>query len=305
MAFENRDYMRDESRRYGAGGGFGGGGFRGGGRPRLGTYSVTTWMLILNVAVFLWDGIFGHASRLGFMAIYPWGFFSVDHAIYGLQAWRFVTYQFLHADFFHLLFNMIGVFFFAPLIEQHLGPRRFVVFYLVCGIGGAVAATLLGAIPGLGIMPTGAQLVGASGALFGILVACAVLFPHQRVQLIFPPIPMSMRTMALVFLGIAALSVIAGSANAGGQAAHLGGALLGLVLIKNPRSLGWADRLSPAAIQAGVNEGRYQRKVEKRHAAEAEVDRILAKVKEQGLHSLTRKEKKALAAATDSQRRGR
>ena len=286
--------MRDEARRYG-GGGIGG---------RLSGQSVVTWLLIANVAVFLWDGIFGEAMRGSFLAIGPWAYFSPEEAIVGGQVWRFLTYQFVHAGFMHILFNMIGLYFFGPLIEQWWGPKRFLVFYLLCGASGALVATLLGLVPGLGVFDRTTVLMGASGALFGILAGCAVLFPRQRVQLLFPPVPMTMRTMALVFLGIAAVSVLAGSQNAGGEAAHLGGALLGFVLAKNGGWLNWADRFSPEAISAGVNDGRHRRQVQKREATEAEVDRILAKVQAQGLQSLTKKEKRTLNQATEAKKRG-
>ena len=111
-----------------------------------------------------------------------------------------------------------------------------------------------------------------------------------------------MRTMALVFLGIAVLSLMAGSDNAGGEAAHLGGALLGFVLVKYPRSLDWADRMSPQAIQRGSRQGRWQKQVEKRRREEKEVDRILAKVRREGLASLTRREKSTLKRATERKR---
>jgi membrane associated rhomboid family serine protease len=248
----------------------------------------------------------------------PIGEFDVGRAIYGFQVWRFFTYQFLHADFFHILFNMIGLFFFGPLLEQWWGRRRFLAFYLLCGMcGSLIYATLVIGAPSLifdlerlraiGLSPAAVPLIGASGAVFGILAGCATLFPHQRVQLLFPPIPMSMRTMALIFLGIAALSVIAGSANAGGEAAHLGGALLGWLLCRNAGWLNWADRVSPAgfpgAVRDGINEGRYRKKVERERATEAEVDRILAKVQASGLQSLSKKEKRTLNQASEAKRK--
>ena len=290
MAWDDREYYRE---------GRGGGGLG----SRLQGKSVVTWLLITNVVVFLLDGILTGSSRGGFLSPSESGSFSVEEAIYGGQVWRFFTYQFLHANFFHILFNMIGLYFFGPLMEQWWGSKRFLAFYLLCGVAGAVVATVLGLIPGLNIFPDTAILIGASGAIFGILAACATLFPHQRVMLLFPPIPMSMRTMALVFLGIAALSVIAGSANAGGEAAHLGGALLGFVLAKKPGLLGFADRVSPAAVRDRVNEGRMERKRKQERASDAEVDRILAKVQAQGLQSLTRGEKKTLNRETENKRR--
>lgn len=290
MAWSDRPYAQEEppTGRFG---------------PRLGMRSVVTWLIIINAALFVWDGIFGGSRRGSGLTLWPHMYFSVDTAIYGWQVWRFVTYQFFHADFFHILFNMIGLFFFGPLIERWWGKRRFIAFYLLCGVGGAIVATLLGAIPGLDILPPGVMVVGASGSIFGILAACAVLFPKQRVMLIFPPIPMTMRTMALIFLGIAALSLIAGSTNAGGEAAHLGGALIGWVFAVRPAWLNWADRVSPTAIQAGAREGRWKRKLEQQRREDQEVDRILAKVREHGLAGLTRREKKALQRATERHRR--
>jgi len=294
MAWEDRDYYR-EGPRFGS---------------RLGKGSVVTWLLVINCIVFVLDAILSSGMRIPAWLSPRWaGNFNAEQAIFGFQLWRWFTYQFLHADFFHILFNMIGLYFFGPLLEQWWGSKRFTAFYLLCGISSAVVFTLFVLLaPGV-ILPPGADgrampLVGASGAIFGILAGAATLFPRQRVMLIFPPIPMSMRTMALIFLGIAALSLLAGSPNAGGQAAHLGGALLGFILVKSPRLLDWADRFSPSAIQHNVNRGRFERKRKQAAAREAELDRVLAKVKEKGLHSLTRGEKKTLQQATDERRGG-
>ena len=299
MAWQDREYYRDESSSFG---GFG---------SRLRGASVVQWLLGINCVVFLLDAVLSSGSRT------PWwmspsilGEFSIQSAIYRVQLWRFVTYQFLHFGLFHVAVNMIGLFFFGPMIERWWGSRRFLAFYLLCGTCGAVIFSLIGILAPEVIYPadapgevTTAPLVGASGSLFGILVACAVLYPQQRVMLLIPPIPMSMRTMALFFLGLAALAVIVGADNAGGQAAHLGGALLGFVLVKNPRRLDWADRLSPSAIQSGVNQGRFERRQRQQRQQQAEVDRILDKVSQHGLQSLTRKEKKTLSRATEQKRR--
>lgn len=323
MGSGDRDYLREEAKRWGgggSGGGMGGGRFGGG----FDSKSMVTWLLLINVGVFLIDSVMGSARRGAVLAPYSWGNFNVDQAVYGAQVWRFFTYQFLHGGFLHILFNMIGLYFFGPLMEQWWGSKRFLAFYLLCGSSGAVLYALMSIfVPGVifdgqaveTARALGASeidisrvsaLVGASGAVFGILAACATLFPHQRVQLLIPPVPMSIRTMALIFLGLSALSVIAGSANAGGDAAHLGGAILGFVLVKKAGWLNWADRVSPSglpgAIQEGITEGRYQKKIERERATEAEVDRILAKVSEKGLASLTRAEKKTLNQASDAKK---
>jgi len=307
MGYEDRTYYRDDQGR--GGGMFGGPGAPGGFGGRLAGATVVTWLLGLNVVIFLVDSVLTGSVRGDALSPYAWGSFSIDKGVFGLQVWRFFTYQFLHANFFHILFNMIGLFFFGPLIERWLGSRRFLAFYLLCGISGAVLYTLLAFVPGLIPGSLARPMVGASGSVYGILVACAVLFPHQRVMLLIPPIPMSMRTLALIFLGLAALSVIAGSSNAGGEAAHLGGALLGFILIKKPALIGWADRAAqvtqafkggdPAAREAK----RVRRQKESQAAEQQQVDRILDKVRQHGMQSLTGKEKKALQRATERSNR--
>ena len=258
--------------------------------------SAVTWLLIINVVVFLLDSILAGGTRVGqtpYLTV--WGNFNVVQAVEGFQAWRFFSYQFLHGDFFHLLFNMVGLYFFGPMLERWWGSRRFVAFYLLCGASGALLMLLLAYT---GVVYKYAWLVGASGSIYGILIGAAVLYPRHRVMLLFPPIPMTLRTMALVFLAISALSAVAG-ANDGGNAAHLGGAALGFFLIKRPGLLNFADRLSPQAVQAGYNKGRFERKLKHEAGHRSEIDRILAKVSEQGLPSLTRKEQKLLKQDTD------
>lgn len=265
---------------------------------RLGGASIVAWLLGINGVVFLLDAILSNSARGNWLSPGNLGHFSVAKAIYGLQVWRWVTYQFLHHDFFHLLFNMVGLYFFGPMMERWWGARRFLVFYLLCGLGAAALYTLLAFVPGLLNVYVGTGLVGASGCLFGVLIGCAALYPHQRVMLLFPPIPMTMRTMALLFLGIALLSMMAGSPNAGGEAAHLGGAAVGWALIKNPVWLGFADRGSASQIHQVIHQAR--RRTSK--SQEIEVDRILDKVRTQGLASLTHREKKVLQRATDRRR---
>ncbi|XAL98659.1 rhomboid family intramembrane serine protease [Phycisphaeraceae bacterium D3-23] len=259
-----------------------------------------TWLLVLNLAIHIVNAIFATGTRVGQTPYFTlWGNFNVSQAIEGGQVWRLFTYQFLHADFFHLLFNMIGLYFFGPLLERWWGTRRFVVFYLLCGASGALLMLVL---VYAGVIGKGAMLIGASGSIYGILIGAAVLYPKMRVMLLIPPIPMSLRTMALIFLGISLFSALAGS-NDGGNAAHLGGAALGFLLVKKPGVLNFADRLSPQAIQDGYNQGRHERKVKNEQATREEIDRILAKVSEHGLHSLTKKEQKILKQDTERLRK--
>lgn len=300
MAWEDRSYNRDEDYMFGSGerrsGGRGGGMFR----SRLGGKSVVTWLLIINAVVFVLDMILTGSTRASALSPWYWGNFNVQQGIYDWQIWRAFTYQFVHAGLLHIFFNMLMLYFFGPMLEQWWGSKRFLVFYLLCGVSGAFFMTFFTlTVPSLLNVSVDSNLVGASGSVFGILVGAAVLFPNQRVQLLIPPIPVSLRTLALVLLGIAVLTVIVGGQNAGGEAAHLGGALLGFILVKVPFLLDWADRLSPSAIQNNINEGRYQRQQQRKRNQEKEVDRILDKVKQQGLASLTAKERKTLNQASE------
>ena len=281
MGWEDRQYNQ-------SGGGSAMGRLRGG--------SVVMWLLGINCVVFIIDMMLAGGRRVGATPyLSEWGNFNIDQAIEGLQLWRLITYQFLHFDFFHVLFNMIGLYFFGPMMEQWWGSKRFIAFYLLCGVCGALPMI---ALVYAGVIHPQSFLMGASGALYGILIGAATLFPKQRVQLLFPPIPMTLRTMAFVFLGISFFSAIIGN-NDGGNAAHLAGAALGFFLVKKPGLLNWADRLSAEAIQDGYTKGRYEKKVKKEQATREEVDRILAKVSDKGLQSLTKREKKILQQDTD------
>lgn len=304
MSWEDRAYNRDEDYMFGSGerrgGQFGGGGFR----PRISGKSVVTWLLIINAIVFVLDNILTGSSRASGLSPFRVGNFNVEQGIYQLQLWRLFTYQFLHADLFHILFNMIVLYFFGPMLEQWWGSRRFVVFYLLCGASGAVFMTLFVLVaPGLLDVSVNSPLVGASGSIYGILIGAAILFPNHRMMLMIPPIPMSLRTMALIFIGIAVLTIIVGGQNAGGEAAHLGGALLGFMLVKVPFVLDWADGLSPTAVQHKIETKQRERSRQKQISKEQEVDRILDKVKKQGLASLTERERKVLQQTTDEMHR--
>jgi membrane associated rhomboid family serine protease len=212
---------------------------------------VTNALILINVIVFIadwWLTRHGHGYRMltprgwypppqidpyGLGPLELWGFFSPQTAVLHGQFWRFITFQFLHAGTAHLLMNMVSLYFFGPMIEQYLGRARFIAFYLVCGIGGAVSYLILwttGILIGSPWLP----LVGASAGIFGILIAAALVAPDATVMLLFPPIPMRLKILAWIMLGLAAWTVITHGRNAGGEAAHLGGALVGYALIFRP-----------------------------------------------------------------------
>ena len=216
-------------------------------------WSCNTWLIIVNVAVFVLDNILFRAGLVGYLRIpmeggtlvQPMapltclGHFSAFTAIYHLQIWRFITFQFLHVSGQHLFFNMIGLFFFGPMIENYLGSRRYLAFYLLCGIAGAFSYLILWSAHILIDSPW-TQLVGASAGIFGVLIAAAQVAPDATI-LIYGIIPMRLRMMAYILLGIAVYTVFTAGTNAGGEAAHLGGAVAGFALIKYPRVLNFFE----------------------------------------------------------------
>ena len=192
-------------------------------------WSVTTWLIVINVVVYVLNGF---SDDL----VARWGYFSATTAIYDLQLWRFITFQFLHANLSHIFFNMLALYFFGPLIENYLGSRRYLAFYLLCGTAGAAMYLILWV---LGFLESGAQtpLIGASAGIFGVLIAAARVAPDTTVMLMFPPIPMKLKVLAWIMIGIAVFTVFSNGRNAGGEAAHLGGAALGALLIWQPQLL--------------------------------------------------------------------
>jgi membrane associated rhomboid family serine protease len=207
---------------------------------------VTLWLIIINVAVMVIDpilynllGIY-YPLRVGqsvevMQPLYGLGHFSLLLAIRDLELWRVITFQFLHAGPVHLLFNMITLYIFGPMVESYLGSRRFLAFYLLCGIGGPFAYLVLWKARFLIAHPA-TPLVGASAGIFGILMAAARIAPDTAL-LVYLIVPVKLRTLAWAMMGIAVYTVLAyGSSarhNAGGEAAHIGGAIVGFILIRN------------------------------------------------------------------------
>jgi membrane associated rhomboid family serine protease len=276
-------------RQYGRGAGGARGGF-----SRL--TPVTKGLLIVNVAVFVLDWLLLNHALENF------GVFTIRSAVFGGHVWEFLTFQFLHASPMHLLANSIGLYFFGPWMERWWGARRFLAFYLLCGMAGAAFFSLLVL---LGMLPDGtmAGLVGASAGIYGILAGVAVIAPDMRVALLFPPVEMSMRQLAIAVLAFAAGAVLFRlGGNEGGEAGHLGGAILGFLLVKFPVLLGqgWDTRpkvIRPKAFARQEPKLRPRTRVDL--AARDEIDRILDKISREGLPSLTQEERDRLRSAAE------
>ena len=174
----------------------------------------------------------------------------------------------------------------GPSLERLWGTKKFIFFYLLCGVVGGLFYILLVYLNFLQAAP----MVGASGAILGVVTACAILFPQLRVYLFPFPFAIKLRVIAIFFIGFALFTVLLRGRNAGGEAAHLAGIAAGAVyVLSDKRRIAWIMRFKAS---------RWDRHVELERKLRIEVDRILKKVHDLGLHSLTPSEKRILKKAT-------
>ena len=178
---------------------------------------VTQALIVINVLVFWAEAMLGNPIS-ALLALWPLG--------PQFMPWQIVTYSFVHAGFSHLLFNMFGLYMFGSDVERIWGPRRFLGFYLTCALSAAamqlVVANLTGAY-----YPT----VGASGAIFGLLLAYALNFPNRTVMPLFPPIPMRAPVFVAVYGALELVLGVTGSQAGVAHFAHLGGLAGGYVFM--------------------------------------------------------------------------
>ncbi len=176
-------------------------------------------LIIINVLVYMATALLpigGWIREFGALALgTPW-----------FHTYQFITYMFLHADLDHIFFNMFALYMFGTTLEYELGQKRFLIYYMVCGVGAALiqylTAVLLGELPIL--------LIGASGAVMGLLLAFGVMHPNSTIMLLIPPIPIKAKWFVIIY---AAIELFLGWRGAGHVAhfAHVGGMLWGLMLL--------------------------------------------------------------------------
>jgi membrane associated rhomboid family serine protease len=138
--------------------------------------------------------------------------------------WQLVSYMFLHAGFGHIFFNLFALWMFGQAIENFWGTNRFVIYYFLTGIGAALLHMLIGG--------GGAPTLGASGAVYGILLAFGMMFPNRPIMLLFPPIPIKAKYFVAIFGAIELISGLTRANSGVAHFAHLGGMLIGFILIK-------------------------------------------------------------------------
>jgi rhomboid family protein len=256
---------------------------------------MTPWvarLLFANVALFFLTGAV--PSLFSALALVPAWAVS--------RPWTLVTYMFLHGGFWHIALNMLVLYFFGPRLESRLGSRVFLQLYFVSGVvAGLVSVVVPFVLPGFSIR---SPVVGASGALYGLLLAFAQYWPDERILIIPIPIPIKIRTMVILatLLAVGGIAMeIAGSSQRIAHHAHLGGFLGAWLFLK------WRERNSPAARFKRKAEGGERRGwLQDRDAAQrwAAIDRdslhpvnreaydeIMEKLRTQGLPSLTARER--------------
>jgi len=242
------------------------------------------WLLIANASVFALDvllrGLAG-TTLVSLLGLTPaW-------VIERGWVWQPLTYMFVHGGFFHLLFNMFMLWMFGSEIERLWGSAEFLRYYVICGLG-AAALSFLGFY--------NSTVVGASGAVFGILIAFGLLFPDRYIFLWFL-VPIKAKYLIGGLAAIEILTGISGSGDGVAHLAHVGGMVVGFAYLRWWREGGPAERLMTRwrrrhleVVQGGA-----------RHPAgsrEAEIDRILDKISEHGLESLTPEEERILDEAS-------
>lgn len=273
--------------------------------------SIVTTLIVINVVIFVLEELFPSVSTLlqGRQGRNLFGGLAIQSGIAELRAdlvmhgqiWRLVTAQYLHGGLGHVFINMLVLHFLGRSLEQMWSARKFFGVYTACGVCGNVFYTILA---WQGVIPTWMPAVGASGCIYGLLGVVAVLFPHATVYIYFL-FPIKIRTAAFIFGGIALLRVITGGENFGGEACHLAGLVFGVWWAMKGdawwSSTGWhLPRVLSRAQAPKVRD--FSARVEQRREDAETIDRILKKVYEGGIHSLSEREKRTLQDATERQR---
>lgn len=208
--------------------------------------NVTKNLLIINLLVFAATYINKDFMYSTFALFYP--------ASQYFRWWQVVTHMFMHGGIWHIFFNMYALVMFGSIIERIIGEKKFLILYFICGLGAvalhigvqAIQSSIymsqiadgsqkaMAAYQALKMTPT----VGASGAIYGLLIGYAMLFPDARLTLIFPPVTMSAKVWVIVFAVIELFTGVTGFATGIAHFAHLGGMLFGWMLIKYWRKKG-------------------------------------------------------------------
>ena len=196
--------------------------------------TVTKNLVAINILMFIATLVNENFMVANFAMFYPASPF--------FKPWQILTHMFMHGGFLHIFFNMYSLLMFGSILERSLGPKKYLIFYFVTGLGAValhtgvewlqarvfIANGIAQAYQQLLVTPT----LGASGAIYGVLIGFAMLYPQARLTLIFPPIPMTAKWLVIIFAAIELFSGINGIQDGVAHFAHLGGMLFGWLLIR-------------------------------------------------------------------------
>lgn len=245
---------------------------------------MTTWvkrLIIANVVMFVLTTMVAPQLQ-GMLLLVP--------ALIPMRPWTVITYMFLHAGIMHLAFNMIGLFFFGPRLEARLGSKHFLGLYFVSGAVAAVASLMTPFVP----------IVGASGGVFGVLLAFALYWPRERIY-IWGILPIEARWLVIIMTAVSLYGGIAGGGRLA-HFAHLGGFLGGWLYLKLFERLSAGARfrrkVSPPRVGQvrSVDIDRWRRidRAQLHPVNRDELERILDKISRQGTGSLSAHEREFL-----------
>ena len=196
--------------------------------------TVTKNLVAINILMFIATLVNENFMVANFAMFYPASPF--------FKPWQILTHMFMHGGFWHIFFNMYSLLMFGSILERSLGPKKYLIFYFVTGLGAValhtgvewlqarvfIANGIAQAYQQLLVTPT----LGASGAIYGVLIGFAMLYPQARLILIFPPIPVKAKWLVIIFAAIELVFGINGIQGGVAHFAHLGGMLFGWLLIR-------------------------------------------------------------------------
>lgn len=254
----------------------------------FGGFALTPWvkrLIIANIAVFVMTAI--SPFVISYLA------FSPSQVLF--RPWTIVTYMFVHGGFWHLFFNLLSLFFFGPPIEARWGSREFIKYYLICGLGGALLSFAFA---------FNSSVVGASAAVYGVMLAFAMIYPDMPIY-IYAIFPVKAKWLILVLAIFSLFSAFGGSADGVAHFAHLGGFAAGYLYLKLDFRGGAAVKQIKRMVNRpkltvvpGGEEPRPQPKPPRARRVDErlydDVDKVLDKISTQGMASLTEEERKLL-----------
>jgi membrane associated rhomboid family serine protease len=187
-------------------------------------------LIIINVIVFVFQSMAKQVAPLTQM-LSLWNVYTPNFRPYQL-----FTYMFCHADFFHIFFNMLMLSFAGPILEEFWGPKRLIILYTVCGVGAGLFNIIIDMVVG---QPSFITMIGASGAVYGVVTAFGIIFPDMELRLMFLPFSFRAKYLVMVLGAMAIFSAVRPDATDNtAHLAHLGGIVVSIILIQIWRRTG-------------------------------------------------------------------